>query len=61
MRTIEVTNEIFDLLELYNDNKDKESSYSKTIKYWHDEVLNSRRCLFISKRKKHMTFINIRK
>lgn len=39
MKTIEITDEIFELLKLY---VDKDTSYSKIIKWWHDEVFSTR-------------------
>lgn len=44
MKTIEITDEIFELLELYTDkNKNYNKTYSELIRWWHDETFNSRR------------------
>ena len=44
MKTIEITNEIFELLELYTEkNTSYSRTYSEIIRWWHDEVFSTRR------------------
>ncbi len=43
MKTIEVTDEIFELLELFTEKSTSHSkTYSEIIKWWHDEVFSTR-------------------
>ncbi len=43
MKTIEVTDEVFELLELFTKKGTPYSkTYSEIIKWWHDEVFSTR-------------------